>query len=68
MARKQYEHRRKEAACVNIQSGIRTFLAMKTYGALYCSIIRMQASIRGMAMSNLQINKKLAGAPFMSQV
>nr|GEY11977.1 IQ motif, EF-hand binding site [Tanacetum cinerariifolium] len=67
VARKQYEHRRKEAACVNIQSGIRTFLAMKTYGALYCSIIRMQASIRGMAASNLQINKKLAGAPLLSQ-
>ncbi|PWA70896.1 IQ motif, EF-hand binding site [Artemisia annua] len=41
--------------------------AMKTYGALYCSIIRMQASIRGMAASNIQINRKLAGAPLMAQ-
>nr|XP_043626782.1 myosin-14-like isoform X1 [Erigeron canadensis] len=53
VAHNRYMHRRKEVACVKIQKTTRMFLTMKAYRALRCSVVRLQASIRGMAASNM---------------
>ncbi|KAK1428998.1 hypothetical protein QVD17_11197 [Tagetes erecta] len=57
VARSWYERRRKEVACVTIQKCTRMFLVMKGYRALYCSAIRLQANIRGLAASNMHLHK-----------
>lgn len=57
VARSQYERQRKEVACVIIQKCTRMFLVMKGYRALYCSAIRLQANIRGLAASNMHLHK-----------
>ncbi|XP_071736170.1 myosin-6-like [Rutidosis leptorrhynchoides] len=67
VGRSRYEHRRIEGACVTMQKIARTNLAMKRYSALYCSVVRLQARIRGMAASNLILNQKQAEAEMSLQ-
>ncbi|XP_076882942.1 myosin-6-like [Bidens hawaiensis] len=57
VARTWYERRRREVACLFIQKCARMHIVMKGYRALYCSVIRLQANIRGMAASNLHLQQ-----------
>lgn len=52
LARKIYESKKREAACLRIQRDLRGHLARKAYKELCCSAVSIQTGMRGMAARN----------------